>query len=217
MRNNVKKIFAGILTGASLLVFGSVLIRAVWYFPSDEIEISEEIQSFIPQKALANDTTPVVVKAANSSTKAAYSMRLQIPKLDVDAKIKYVGITKSGNMATPGNLTDVGLYKYGAMPGQKGSAVIAGHVNNGFALPGVFKNLNNLKKGDEVYVKTTEGENPIRFVVTGTAVYDFDEKVEKIWTEDHASILRLITCTGKFVKEYGTHDKRLVVTAVREA
>ncbi len=109
----------------------------------------------------------------------------------------------------------MGWYKYGTKPGDKGSAVIAGHVDNGLALPGVFKNLGDLKKGDDVYIHTTDDNSPIHFLVTETAVYDYNAKVSSVFNENKAPILRLITCTGTFVRKYGTHDKRLVVTAVR--
>src|SRR5688500_7982550 len=50
-------------------------------------------------------------------------VRLMIPKLDVDAAIKYMGVTKTGDMAVPDNIADVGWYKHGPHPGNKGSAV----------------------------------------------------------------------------------------------
>ena len=173
-------------------------VHALEYFSDTEVE------DFIFQQTLTEK---------NSSS--YYPLRLRIPKLNVNAKINYVGITRAGNMASPSNITDVGWYKYGTVPGNKGSAVIAGHVDNRKNIPGVFNRLEDLRKGDEIYVETTNDSKPIRFVVTDREIYDFDAKVEKIFNQNDASILRLITCTGVWVPEYGTRDKRLVVTAER--
>ncbi len=203
MRNNTKTILVGLVAVVSLGIFGVTSARTFWYAPNGEVIVNDSI-SVIPQKALAKENQP-----------SSYPVRLKIPKIKVDAKIMQVGITKAGNMAAPSNFSDVGWYKYGAIPGEKGSAVIAGHVDRGAKFPAVFKRLGDLKKGDEIFVETAEGRDPIRFVVTGAKLYDYDAQAPEVFWEDNDTLLRLITCTGQFVKKYGTHDKRLVVTAVR--
>ena len=74
------------------------------------------------------------------------AMRISIPAIKVDAKIQEVGITAKGNMAAPRTFSEVGWYKYGPRPGETGSAVLAGHVDNGIAFPAVFSKLDKRSK-----------------------------------------------------------------------
>src|SRR5258708_8876370 len=93
MTRNTKKKFVGVATFISLCVFGTVFTRAAIYLPSSEEEISNV--------ATYNNI------AMAKETSSPYPVRLSIPALNVDAKIKYVGITKEGNMTTPGYFTHV--------------------------------------------------------------------------------------------------------------
>ncbi|MFZ3011787.1 MAG: class F sortase [Minisyncoccia bacterium] len=185
------------LKGAVILavcVFGVVLFRTIYYSPSDEIPLP---------------------KGADISldTEKEYPINISIPEIGVDAKIQQVGITQKGNMATPSNFLDVGWYKYGTIPGEKGSAVIAGHVNNELGLAAVFGKLGDLAVGDDVYV-TMEKDKQLHFQVTEMKMYDFDASGEEVFNEDDAKFLKLITCTGSWVEKLKTHNKRLVVSAI---
>jgi hypothetical protein len=66
---------------------------------------------------------------------------LNIPNAKVTTNIIEVGITPKGNLDVPGNYTEVGWYKYGTRPGEVGSAVLDGHVDNGGKIPGPFKHF----------------------------------------------------------------------------
>lgn len=142
---------------------------------------------------------------------AARPERLIIPSLQIDALVQQVGVKANGAMATPKNFTDVGWYKYGTIPGQEGSAVIAGHVDNGLALPGVFKHLSDLKIGDELYVQTIDGSK-LRFVVQDIQKYSHTAvPTEEVFNARGAAHLNLITCDGTWIPTDKTYDKRLIV------
>lgn len=138
---------------------------------------------------------------------------LFIPSLGIKAHIQDVGVTNLGNMATPSNAYDVGLYVYGSTLGAYGSSVIAGHVNNRFGLKAVFGDLHKIKVGDDIYVQIDKATE-MHFVVLYTSVYDYDAYVPEVFTKDDKQYLNLITCTGTWLSEAHTHDKRLVVTSV---
>lgn len=195
-----KKIFAKILIAVAVLIFGLILFRAFYYAPSDEVPVN-------PETMQAN---PI---SGQEPTVTSPPARLVIPKINVDAPVQAVGITKKGNMATPNNFMDVGWYKYGPLPGNMGSAVIAGHVDNGVALPAVFYNLKKLESGDEIFI-TTESNELLRFTVVGSKVYDFNAKADEVFLENDRKLLKLITCTGVWLKDYRTRNQRLVVSAV---
>lgn len=149
----------------------------------------------------------------SEATLEDHPLQLEIPVLALKAKIVPVGVTEKGAMVAPKGLIDVGWYKYGAMPGFNGSAVIAGHVDNAFAKNGVFRNLNTLQKGSEIFVYTKGGER-LRFLVTDFQTYDYDKApTEAIFDKNGVSRLNLITCSGKWNSSLKTYDKRLVVFA----
>jgi sortase A len=195
MKKHTITIFVSILMLSAIIFFMGVFVHAAVYAPDDEIT---------PSPALV-----AIDKKQENLT--GHGAQLSIPKIGVTAHIQNVGITKKGNIGTPNNFTDVGWYKYGPLPGDAGTAIIDGHVDNGFALPGVFKHLSDLKLGDDVYVTTHEGKI-LHFVVTNIATYDYDAPTNEIFTQSKNPTLLLITCAGTWVDEIGTHNKRLVVT-----
>jgi len=177
----------------AVCVFGFVLFRTFYYIPSDEIPLPEKN---VPVSA--NGERPI---------------SLSIPKIGVDAKIQEVGITQKGNMATPNNFMDVGWYKFGTMPGDMGSAVMAGHVNNELNLPAVFGKLGELEEGDDIYV-TMGKDTKLHFKVTKSKTYDFNASGKEVFDENNGKLLKLITCTGSWIEKLKTHNQRLVVSAV---
>src|SRR3989344_2905957 len=168
--------------------------------------------SNIEESGLAVATNTALAAGAVPSLASAieYPDELSIPKINVVSNVQHLGVTKSGNMQAPDNFSDVSWYKLGVIPGEKGSAVIAGH-KNGVYVRGVFRRLNELKVGDSVYVARANGEK-LHFKVVETAVYPYDKApLERIFTASDGTYLNLITCTGTFRKEIGSSDHRLVV------
>ncbi len=141
-----------------------------------------------------------------------YPLRLIIPSLRINTYVQQVGTRVNGAMASPSNFTDVAWYRYGVVPGQPGSAVIAGHLDNALSLPGVFKKLDKLKKGDDIFIET-EGTTLIHFVVKGADYYPYTAFPESVFKENGEPLLSLVTCSGKWLKDKGTYSERLVVTA----
>jgi LPXTG-site transpeptidase (sortase) family protein len=143
--------------------------------------------------------------------------RLVIPSLDIDAVVQRTGITARGNMAVPTNYDDVGWYRYGPPPGTHGSAVIAGHLDNGAGFPAVFSELEHLRPGDTVAILTAEGET-IRFAVERVERFSLEElPTEEIFASAVSARLNLITCAGTWDPEREMYTQRLVVYAVRVA
>jgi LPXTG-site transpeptidase (sortase) family protein len=105
---------------------------------------------------------------------------------------------------------NVSWYDLGPRPGQKGSAVIAGH--NGIRKNGdisVFHDLNMLRKGDIVSIKNDTGEI-IFFVVRESKIYKKNANTTDVFTSnDEKSHLNLITCIFDPISK--TYPNRLVV------
>jgi len=138
-------------------------------------------------------------------------VRLIIPVINVNAKIQYLGVTSNGEMEIPSNATDVGWFKLGPRPGERGSAVIAGHLDGENDKVGVFINLYKLKKGNKLYIKDDRGKT-ISFVVRESRIYD-PGYANDVFSGSDSAHLNLITCDGVWNEAKKTYNKRLVVFA----
>ena len=161
-------------------------------------------------------TIPANIRPDAELIPFASPVRITIPSIGVNAKVVGVGITSAGAMATPINFVDTGWYKYGVMPGEIGSAVIAGHyessVNSaGYSKGGVFEKLHSVVNGNYIYVSS--GKRTQRFVVTGSKVYKKNDSTKAVFQSNGLRQLTLITCNGQWLKKEKTFSQRLVVTA----
>jgi LPXTG-site transpeptidase (sortase) family protein len=208
MKKNKKTYLIISVTILAVIFFFVVLVHAMFYTPADEINLPASY-SF-----LGKPITPKIlaVKSIEKIYPASYPKQLRIPSINVNAKVQYVGITKNGRMATPNNFTDVGWFQYGTIPGKKGSAVIAGHVDNGLALPSVFANLGSMNIGENIYIDTLGGDT-LTFRVINIKNYDPSAKTDEIFNQNNGNFLKLITCAGVWSEQYKTHNQRLVLTA----
>lgn len=137
--------------------------------------------------------------------------RLVIPKINIDAAVQSVGITPQGIMGVPSNIADVGWFDLGPFPGEKGSAVIAGHLNGKNGDAGVFAHLDKLHKGDTLYVETNTGQT-IAFIVKKSRLYS-PGYANTVFSPNGKAHLNLITCDGTWNSKKESYSKRLVVFA----
>ena len=135
-------------------------------------------------------------------------VRLTIPKIAVDANIQQMGLTTEGDMEAPQTNEDAGWYKFGAEPGNEGSAVIAGHL--GLNDDAVFGKLKLLQAGDSVETVDSRGQKAT-FIVKETRRYGYDEAPEEVFRSASGTHLNLITCDGDWNSDQNTYADRLVV------
>ena len=132
--------------------------------------------------------------------------RLSIPAIGVQAGIIPVGVTERGELAIGRSVRDVYRWRAGVLPGQQGSAVLAGHTwSKG---PGVFDRLGALEIGDRVVV----GRN--RFLVTRVRrVREMSRsEVAALFSDRGKARLVLITC-GDRNNLTGVYRSRIIVSA----
>lgn len=142
---------------------------------------------------------------------AGIPVRIKIPKLNVDAKIESVGLTSSKSMDIPKKPENAGWFNLGAKPGEKGSAVIAGHYGWRDGIPAIFDNLSTLAIDDIVYIEDDKG-GIIPFVVRKIKTYNKNENAVEVFnSNDETPHLNLITCSGIWDKDANTNSSRLVV------
>lgn len=143
-------------------------------------------------------------------------IRLKIPNIGVDAAFEYVGVTRDGAMAVPKGPADVAWFKLGPRPGEKGSAVIAGHEGWSNGISAVFDDLNKLRKGDQITVEDEKGETTT-FIVREIQTYDQNGDSSNVFGSSDGKVhLNLITCEGIWNAAQQSYANRLVVFADME-
>ncbi|WP_320782602.1 class F sortase [Streptomyces sp. CRN 30] len=130
--------------------------------------------------------------------------RVRIPSIDVDAPLIGLGLTPSGSLDVPPAAAKnlAGWYEAGTTPGESGTAVVAGHVDNRDG-PAVFYSLGALRKGARIDVRRRDGA-VARFAVDAVEVYDArDFPDEKVYGAAPRPELRVITCGGGWSERTG--------------
>lgn len=146
----------------------------------------------------------------------AMPVRFILPKIGVDAPIEAVGTDTNGTMALPLELTKVGWYQDGAKPGQRGNAVIAGHLDSATGAGAIFYNLGNLEPGDNMSVLAADGAY-YTFVVTAKVVYPYDEvPIDTVFGKSDEKHLNLVTCTGIWNATLQTYSHRMIIFSTLE-
>lgn len=164
-----------------------------------------------------DETEPDSSSAASYNVAADLPRFLRIPKIQVDAKVKRLGVKSDNELKAPSNIFDVGWYDGSAKPGENGTILLDGHVS-GPTKRGVFYSLASLKTGDVIDIE--RGDSQIfHYKVVKSVLYDYD-KVDMAAALTSAVPgkpgLNLMTCGGKFDVRTNKFEQRLVVFAVRQ-
>jgi len=165
-------------------------------------------------------------------------LKLRIPSIGVSASVLGVGMTSKHLMDAPtGSPADpvwgqAFWYRGSGLPGDSGTATIAGHLDDVLGRPAVFARLKELQAHDLIIVHDTRSGLDARFTVTETDTYSGRQASEptvlaRVYgpgpvagigpqpAPGGRSYLTLITCAGDYVG--GSYDHRLVVYAQRNA
>ncbi|MEV6956838.1 class F sortase [Streptomyces sp. NPDC051183] len=139
--------------------------------------------------------------------------RIRIPAIKVDAPVMTVGLDAQGYIDAPPpqdpNLA--GWYLNGISPGQSGSAVLVGHVDNAQG-PAVFYGLGSVQKGNHIEVERYDGRTAV-FEVYGVEVFSKETfPGARVYGDTGQQELRVITCGGGYSKAKG-YDGNVVVFA----
>jgi len=155
--------------------------------------------------ALPAPTAPIVAPPQSTSPKpVAAPVSLTIPLIGVQTKLLTLGLTSTGTLQVPllSQAGVAGWYKGSPRPGSIGSAIIVGHVDT-ISGPAVFDRLDQLTRGNKIYVKRADG-TLVEFRVTSVQTYLKDHfPTEDVYGPVPDPELRLITCGGAW--DYATH------------
>ncbi|WP_282088526.1 class F sortase [Streptomyces tendae] len=169
-----------------------------------------------PASAAASDTRAAAGDgAASGVTPLPYSVpdRVSIPAIQVDAPVMGVGLDADGwvDAPPPEDPNLAGWFTGAVAPGEKGTAVVVGHVDNEQG-PAVFYGLGALKKGNKVDVHRQDGKTAV-FEIYGIEVFEKNNfPGDRVYGSKGGAELRVITCGGGFTKQNG-YDGNVVAFA----
>ncbi|MDA0646403.1 class F sortase [Nonomuraea ferruginea] len=163
--------------------------------------------------ALAGAAAPQVAGALDGAVvpQAANPVRLRIPSIGVSTKVIPLKLDKAGRLIAPEPFDRVGWHEGGPEPGERGVAVIAGHVDSRTG-PAVFFRLRDLRKGARVHVDRADGST-VTFTVSRLARYPKDRVPDEVYNSGEGAQLRLITCGGTFDRARRSYRDNVVVFA----
>ncbi|GGS79767.1 class F sortase [Planobispora rosea] len=146
---------------------------------------------------------------------ASKPVRLDIPAIGVKgAPVEPVGLNADRTVEVPSLERPglVGWYRHRPTPGEKGPAVLLGHVD-AYGKPAVFAEAHRLEPGDVIKVRRADG-TVASFTVDGLERVDKDEfPTAKVYGDTAAPELRLITCGGAFDAATGHYEDNVIVYA----
>ncbi|MBR7834657.1 class F sortase [Actinospica durhamensis] len=154
-------------------------------------------------------TSPAAT-ASTASSAHVTPIRIRIAALGVDAVIQKLYLTSTGTLSVPTQTNQAGWYTGGAVPGQPGPAVIAGHLDS-MSGAAVFYGLDRLQPGDVIIIELSTKQT-VRYAVTGTQVtLKTQFPTAEVYGPTPDAELRLVTCTGDLVD--GSYLDNLIVFA----
>ena len=147
----------------------------------------------------------------SGGTAQGLPVRLKIPVIRVDSAIEDAYISDDGRMDVPAGSKNVAWFALGPKPGKIGSAVIGGHYGMKNGVPFVFYRLDELKKGNKIYIVDDKGRT-LTFVVRSVKLFNRNDDATTVFTSDDGlAHLNLITCEGIWNRVNDTYPERRVV------
>jgi LPXTG-site transpeptidase (sortase) family protein len=140
-------------------------------------------------------------------------VQLSIPDLEVDGPVLPAGVNSENELDVPPDALTLVWYRHGPLPGEPGSAVIAGHLN-WQGVTGLFANLASTPVGATVTVTYGDGSQRAFTVTTVELVPKPEVSVNGVFARDGERVLRLVTCGGEFDDSVNSYRSNVVVTAV---
>ncbi|MBP2475899.1 sortase (surface protein transpeptidase) [Crossiella equi] len=156
---------------------------------------------------------------SSSATAAAGNTKLKptdvrIPKIAAESSLISTAINPDGTLEVPkaDKPMQAAWYRMSPVPGDKGPAIILGHVD-GNKQPGIFYKLHELAPGDEIFVKRSDGKE-VKFVVATKEQQPKEQfPTEAVYGDTTDPVLRLITCGGAFDKAAHSYKDNVIISA----
>lgn len=133
--------------------------------------------------------------------------RIAIPAADLETSIEPVGV-RGGAIEVP-DLGSAGWYEGGPRPGERGRAVVIGHLDARRG-PGLFARVPRLPPGTLITVTDRRGEVHRFRVIGGAQVRKNRFPARYLFGGSDAPVLILVTCGGPYRQRGGYRDNILL-------
>jgi sortase (surface protein transpeptidase) len=203
----------------ALLMSCLVVMVAGWHLVTATNRADEQLGALADVSAATPNVTPPSASRTHGATPPRAESKepgqprmLTIPRLDLKMPIRAVTVDDNGAMAVPARPTDIGWYAYGPRPGSThGSAVLGGHVDSREYGIGPLFGLMQLRRGDEIIIKTTTGAERFR-VTTVRLISKQSLDLGNVFKREGEPLLQILTCGGTY-RRSGGYQANVVVTA----
>jgi sortase (surface protein transpeptidase) len=166
-----------------------------------------------PVTAVLEPTPPSGAAAPQPDADSPAPVRLRIPALGVDSAVDPVGVAGDGQLDIPDDVDRVGWYRFGPAPGDDGSAVVAGHVDDAEQGLGALSPLRDAGVGTEIVLTDAAGAITHWRVVSRELIDKQVLPLDRIFTVTGPPRLTLVTCGGPFLPEMRSYRDNVVVAA----
>jgi sortase (surface protein transpeptidase) len=180
--------------------------------------ITYSVATLVRQKSIEPmHTFGAVTKSVSKKLPAVLTRsiptNISIPSQQIDVSLTPVGQAADGSIELPSVLDWLaGWYNLSPTPGERGPAVIVGHVDS-YEGTSVFWNLRYLQAGDIINI-TREDGSTATFQVSALAQYDQSNFPSKlVYGNTNGAELRVITCGGTFDEVTHNYTANTVVYA----
>jgi sortase (surface protein transpeptidase) len=197
----------------------AVAAPTTWALTRPEATAGAPVEQVLPAPPSPSATTAepsqVIARPAVPAAPAQRPApaRLAVPARGVDTAVDPVGVEPDGQMTIPADVDNVGWYRFGPAPGDDGSAVIAGHVDDREQGLGAMAPLRDAAVNEEVVVTDAAGAATRWTVVAREVIEKQVLPLERLFAREGPPRLTLITCGGPFLPEFGSYRDNVVVVA----
>ncbi|MBJ2119581.1 class F sortase [Arthrobacter sp. MSA 4-2] len=167
-----------------------------------------------PAETTAPTKAPAPAPQAPAVLAASPPVSLSIPAIGATSELLRLGLRADKTLEVPpdGPGAPASWYTESPTPGERGPAVLLGHVNATDGGKGVFADLRALKPGDRISVAREDGSTAEFKVLRGEAYAKAAFPTAKVYGNTPGAELRLITCDG-YDPATGEFDDNYVVYA----
>ncbi|GAA2404178.1 hypothetical protein GCM10010191_09830 [Actinomadura vinacea] len=171
-----------------------------------------------PPRPPAWAATPRPVDHGGPVLTRSAPVQVAVPSIGVRAPLARLGVGRDGSVQVPAadRPDEAGWYDGEATPGERGPAVILGHVDSSEGAA-VFYDLGRLRPGHRVEVNRADGRVAVFTVESVERVAKDRFPTRRVYGPlDHPG-LRLITCGGSFDRAGGGYRDNIIVYAAQTA
>ncbi|MCA2220213.1 class F sortase [Nonomuraea aurantiaca] len=206
---------AGVVSLAGVLLIGFGISGMLGDGESESVAAAgPQVPHSLKATSLPSLDVDVPLDKVAKPMKAARPTAVYIPSIGVSAPLMELGLDAAGAIQNPPfdppNLA--GWYRYGAVPGGRGAAVITGHLDTKSG-PAVFARLKSVRRGEQVQVLRADRSVAVFVVdrVEHTPKKSFPTK--KVYGKIDYPGLRLVTCGGTFDRQAHSYRDNTIVFA----